>query len=191
VNDRDWDVLAQLLEAGWPAGNDPFDQRKADAYRAMLDGHDPAEVALALRRIMERGGTYRPSIAEIIAAINADPGLPTWAEAYQTIVAACWNPGRLDDAHEAVRLFVRAQGLGRLQTLPLNDPDWGHVERKRLRDEYDRFVERYQERRREGRALEALGRATRRELERLDPLAALRRPRLLELADGEPEEAAS
>jgi integrase len=154
VTDSEWAVIEQLLAEGW---NQAWDQRKADAYRLLLGGYEAGEVAMAVRRIIERGTAYRPSIAEVVAAINVDAGLPTWAETYQLIIAVCWDPGRLGEAHEVVRLFVQAQGLGRLQTLPLNDPDWGHVERKRLGDEYDRFVDRYQERRREGRALEARG----------------------------------
>jgi hypothetical protein len=121
-----------------------------------------------VQRLIQRGDHFRPSIAEVVAALDVDADLPTWSEAYTAIIGICWKPSRLDEAHEAVRLFVEAQGLGRLQTLPLNDPDWGHVEQRRLGDQYAEFVERYRERQREGRALEALGRSHRGELGKPD-----------------------
>jgi hypothetical protein len=166
-----WAPIEQLLANGW--GSPRWTQAAASTYRAVLAGRDPEQVTLAIFRLIERGGPYRPSIAEVVASINVDAGVPMWSEAYTAIIGICWDPRRLDGVHEVVRLFVQAKGLNRLQTLPLNDPNWGHVEQKRLGDEYAQFVERYQERQREGRALEALGRSTRGELAKPDYLAAL------------------
>jgi hypothetical protein len=183
--DRDWGVIDQLLGEGW---GQPWDQRKSDAYRLVLGDYEVADVAMAIRRIIERGGAYRPSIPEVVAAMNTDAGMPTAEEAVALLIRAQYRSGVLEGCHEVVRAFSATVNVG---MLPLNDPDWGHVERRRLGEQYEQFVERYKERQREGRALEALGRASRDELKRLDPLAALARPRLLELEGGDSEEAAS
>jgi len=166
-----WASIEQILANGW--GSPRWTQAAASTYRAVLAGRDPEQVTLAIFRLIERGGPYRPSIAEVVASINVDAGVPMWSEAYTAIIGICWDPRRLDGVHEVVRLFVQAKGVTRLQTLPLNDPDWGHVEQKRLGDEYAQFVEHYQERQLEGRALEALGRGSRGELRQPDYMVVL------------------
>jgi hypothetical protein len=175
MTDEQWSVLDQLFAEGWSAPRE-WTAATAGAYRLVLDGYDADQVLLAVQRLIQRGGAFRPSIAEVVAALNADPDLPSWAEANSTIMDIAYADGlraaglpapSREPAHEVIELFVAAQG-SRLQMLPLNDLDWGHVERKRLGDEYEAFVQRYQERKREGRALEALGRSRRGELGKPD-----------------------
>ena len=140
-------------------------------YRLVLDRHEGDRVLFAVQALIERGSHFRPSVAEVVAAINADSGLPTWAEACRVLFgpkSITWEPWRQRDTHEVIDLFVASQGLDRLQTLPLNDPDWGHVELRLLGEEYDQHVQRYLERKREHRAVEALGRPRSGELGRPD-----------------------
>lgn len=195
MNDREFDAVVQLVEECWP-GPDVFDQRKRDAWQLMLGHHEAADVAAAVHRLVQTGDHWRPSVAEVAAAINADPGFPSWDEVYEVI----YGRGRVTraptdeeaiaraaEAHEAIGLFVRAKGLRALQLLPINDPVYGQLRQRELRENWEQHVDRYQERRREGRVMAALGRPAHGELQRFDPLAALERPRL-ELAPGADEE---
>jgi hypothetical protein len=165
-----WAVIEQLLACGWSSPK--WDQWKADTYRLVLDGYDGDQVLLGVQRLIQQGREFRPNISQVVDALHADPDLPTRAEAvaaikgiqYVTNLAAAGLPApSREPAHEAIELFAAALG-SRLLTLPLADSDWGHVELRRLGDEWDQFVKRYLERKREGRALEALGRSRRGEL---------------------------
>lgn len=178
MTDQEWDAIASLLEHGWPGG---FSEEAGDAYRVFLATRDAGAVLAALQRLVQRGGTFRPSAAEIVAALDPDPGRPTFEEAY----AALFGPrgvvhARPDEAameraervHPYLAAFVRVQGLDRLRTIGVDDPDYGAIERHRLREAWDRNVEACDGRVREGRALSALGQGGG-DLRRLDPLAAL------------------
>jgi hypothetical protein len=166
VKREHWELIEQLLAYSWRSPR--WDSATATAYRFHLDRYEPEEVLLAIQRLAQRGGSFRPSAAEVVAAIGEqlDSELPSWTE----FEAALYGGGHCD--HEAFRLFVDAKG-DRLRLLPVNCPDYGHLYRREVRQDWERFAERYTARKREGRALAALGRRTQGELRRMDPLAAL------------------
>jgi hypothetical protein len=175
MTDEQWAVFEQLLAHGWSAPRQ-WDQPTGDAYRLVLDGYDPDQVLLALQRLIHRGGPFRPSIAEVVAAINADAALPTFDEAYNAIWEKggyVWT-GRLDGLHELVVLFIEARGgLEGCRRERVADPDYGGAVRQQLATAWAELVDRYEARKREGRALEALGRSKRGELAKPDYLATL------------------
>jgi hypothetical protein len=54
--------------------------------------------------------------------------------------------------------FFRTIGYDQLRVLPLDDPQWGGAEQRRLEQRYADFCESARERARDGRALAAAGR---------------------------------
>jgi hypothetical protein len=188
VTSHEFETIVQLLEEWWP-GQGAFDERRTVAWQAALGGYEASAVLAALHRLLQVGDHWRPSVAEVVAAITADPGRPTWDEAYRAIFAyggVCWTATedegheRARAVHELVATFVRARGWAALRREPVNDEEWGPVRRRELQWAWEQHVERYDERRRDGRALEALVRPARGELARLQPLTALEgsRPKL-------------
>lgn len=189
----EWQQLAGLIEEWWPG---EFDEPKANAWRIALDDFDAAEVLGALKMLLARGGTFRPSVAELIGEIRRDPTKPTFEEAYQLIygprgvMRATPRPGgrydneaamlkarndarleRAQQLHPLVAEFVYRYGVDRLSRLEVDDPDYGQLRLKDLRDAWDRHCEAM-----EGRDVAELvaGQAGRlRGLGRFDPLRAL------------------
>lgn len=193
MTNEEWNGLTVLLDEGWPG---PFRGDAERAYRTFLDGYDAVQVLEALHRLVHRGEKFRPSVAEVVAAITDDPGRPTWAEAYSAlfgprgaIAGARGKAGeavaRAEAVHPYVGAFLRAQGFERLRSVPVDDPDYGGLERKRLGDEWERFVVQCDERIATGRALDSLGRREQIGPRRLDPLG------LLGLSEPVPELAAA
>ena len=189
-DDETWTMFCALMRRGWPG---EFTGADATAYRVLLDGTDPPQVVEALRRLLLRGQRFRPSAAELLGELRADPSRPTFAEAYRLIfgkggvlrarpATTRWASererlARFDDAararaagmHPLVAAFVDRQGLDRLRSLPLEDPDWGEKHRRDLEQQWDTHVEAF-----DGREVAALATGRGRgELERFDPLAAL------------------
>lgn len=185
-----WDDFAGLLTSAWP-GEFTADQRAA--YRVLLDDVEPQAVVGALKRLLHAGQRFRPSVAEILAAVRDDPSRPSFEEAYAAIygsrgiLAARREPGayadlgamrraeseaakaRAADFHPLIAGFVLRYGIDRLRTLELHDPQWGDAKRKELHDAWDRHVEAF-----EGREVAALAAGTgARGLRQLDPLKAL------------------
>lgn len=157
-----WDAIGLLLENGWPG---EFDDAAQGAYRALLHGYDPEQVAVALRVLVRRGNRFRPSAAEIAAEIDADPGRPTWSEAYRLMFgqrglltirpgAACLR--RAEDKHPLLAAFVRQEGYERLRMLPVHDPDWGEKVRRDLEASWDALGARADHRRSRGLELDAV-----------------------------------
>lgn len=152
----EWTGICTLLEHGWPG---EFTDGQRAAYRVLLDGLNAEQVVTALRTLVRGGGTFRPPAAEIAAAVRADPSQPTWPEAYRDLKRALFvrqdyfaTPKVKEEvccewlaerSHELVAAFFRAQTYETLSTLPLEDPDEdGTFTRKRLREDWERFVER-------------------------------------------------
>lgn len=183
-----WDGFCALLEEAWPG---EFDAPARRSWRVLLDSTPPESGVTALRRLLLQGSTFRPSVSELLAAARHDPSKPTFAEAYQLIygrggVMRAQPPSkgitttaekrqaedaRLGEIHPLVRAFVERQGLARLATIPLSDPEWGEKHRRDLELAWTRHVEAF-----DGREVAALASGGRGELARLDPLASLTPP---------------
>jgi hypothetical protein len=184
--DETWLGFCALLDEAWPGSFDPDAER---AYRVLLDDLEPGAAIGALRRLLYGGQRFRPSVAELLAAIRKDPSRPTFEEAWTLIEESmgCCARGpfiseaamhRADDVeflrdlnhrNPLVRSFVERYGVRRIQELPINDPQWGEKTRRELREAWERHVEAS-----EGREVAALASGEGREgLRQLDPLSAL------------------
>lgn len=153
----EWAGICTLLEHGWPG---EFPDASRAAYAILLDGLNADQVVGALKAKVRQGGTFRPSAAEVAAAVAADPSKPTFDEALQAIRRIV--PVRPDEAaleraervHPYLRAFVESVGLDRLRTWPIDDPEFGQLETAKLRDAWDRFVERADHRQASGVAID-------------------------------------
>ena len=139
MNRAEWADLAELLEEGFrhPA-EDPWTDRKDRVYERMLGGYRAEVVAAALRKLLLGGKPFCPAIAEIVAVIEHDPGVPSWDEARELIFAPASRVRALGMLHPCLEAFIaRHGGLAALRRLPVDDDRNGHWERKRLREAYD------------------------------------------------------
>jgi hypothetical protein len=84
---------------------------------------------------------------------------------------------RAAEMHPLIGAFVQRQGLDRLRSLDLDDPEWGPARRKLLADEWEELVDVA-----ETRDVAALVAGRRGELGRFDPRNALSGPRQIERA---------
>ena len=165
--EKQWGATCSLLRSGWPG---PFSEGDAVAYRVFLDDYEPAQVRDALKVLVRKGGSFRPSVSELVGAITADPTKPAWPEAYRDLrralnvrqsyfakdsekeeVCVSWLA---EHSHELVAAFFRAQTHGRLVALELDDPDSGEWHVKRLREDWEAFVDSAGERQAHGVALD-------------------------------------
>jgi hypothetical protein len=203
--DQQWDTFAGLVTEGWPG---QFDDNAADSWRTLLDGTEPATAAEALRRLLLEGHRFRPSVSEVLEAARRDPSKPTFAEAYLLIYgrrgALRARPERRvyrdhkeqrkleDDAireragqlHPLVATFIDRQGIGRLQQLPVNDPEWGEKHRRDLEKAWDQHAEAMADR---DVAQLAAAPGRRHALGKFDPLAALGRGMTSQIEAGDPQ----
>jgi hypothetical protein len=187
----DWDAFCSLLEHGFPGD---FPPEASKAYRLLLDGTDPGEIVAALRRLLHRGHTFRPSAAELLGEVRADPSRPTFEEAFTLIygprgafrarVSGRWadegerramiaaaTRERLAGMHPLIGAFVDRLGMDYLRGLELEDPDYSQLRRKELRDAWERHVDAFGD-----REVAALAAGTPRGelgMHKFDPLAAL------------------
>jgi hypothetical protein len=135
----------------------------ASSYRILLDKYEPEQVVAAIQSMVDGGRQYRPMPGEVVAAIRHDPTMPTWPEAYRDVMRALrvHTPYQASDgekeaiavgwlrehSHELVAAFFRAQTYAVLSMLPLNDQDDdGKFAVKRLREDWEAFVERADDR---------------------------------------------
>lgn len=162
-----WDVCCGLLEHGFDGGRlGAFDKATADSYRILLDKYEPPAVIAAIQGMVDAGRQYRPLPGEVVGALRADPSAPTFAEALRDLrraLAVRQSYFAKDDekervcvewleqhSHELVARFFEAQSYGRLSRLPIDDPDYGQLEIKRLREDWEAFTERAEDRRAAG-----------------------------------------
>jgi hypothetical protein len=157
-NDQ-WIGVCSLLEHGFPG---EFSDAARVSYRLLLDDFEPGQVVDAVKLLVRKGGTFRPSASEIAGAITADPSTPTFTEALrdlrralsvrQDYFAKADEKERVcvewleQHSHDLVARFFEAQSYGRLSVLPIDDPDYGQLEIKRLREDWGQFVGRAEER---------------------------------------------
>ena len=205
MHDDEWDALALVLDQWWPGR---FDVAADRGYRMALDAYDPDQVAGALQALLRTGGDFRPKVREIVALIESDPDEPTFEEA----AAAIWGANGIlrarpdrrlftseadrfmaeDDAamaaaarcHPLIAGFVASQGVRRLRTTNIDDPDYGTLRRKELREAFDGFRENT-ERREALRLIAGGGRRRGGELRKLDVLGALGHAPAAELTTGD------
>ena len=179
MRDDAWQAICLLLENGWPG---EFDDAARGAYRVLLDGHEPEQILAALKVLVRRGARFRPSAGEIVAELVADPGRPTWGEAYQLLFgqrgllsvrpeAACLR--RADERHPLLAAFIRQEGYDRLRMLAVHDPDWGERTRRDLGAAWEAMGNRADHRLARGLELDAIGRPRQLGPRRPDYLRAL------------------
>lgn len=161
-DDDGWQVLALLLENGWPGD---FDDVAAAAYRTLLGDFDTEQLITALRTLVRKGGTFRPSASEIAAAVQADPGRPTWSEAYTLLfgqrgfLTVRPEPAaieRADARHPLLAAFIRCEGYHRLRMLQVHHPEWGEKVRRDLQRAWEQLERRGDDRRAAGLELDGI-----------------------------------
>ncbi|HEU4722007.1 MAG TPA: hypothetical protein VFS59_11645, partial [Gemmatimonadaceae bacterium] len=142
-----------------------FDDHRAASYFTMLQGYETVEVEQALRLVASNGNPFVPAVSELIAAIESrsKAAIPTWPEALHLIGRALRRHGlrgaaeglaMLAEQHPHVASFVAAYGWERLWHEPLDDPDRGGAVRRLMEQRYVEHVDRQEDRRRQGLALE-------------------------------------
>lgn len=159
-----WDAIGLLLENGWPG---EFTDEAQATYRTLLEDYDPSAILAALKLLVRKGGTFRPSVSEIAAALNADPGRPTWSEAYRLLFgqrgfltvrpekSALIQAG---DRHPLLAAFIVQEDYERLRMLPVHDPDRGEMVRRQLERSWERMEQRADDRQAAGLPLGEVGR---------------------------------
>lgn len=173
MTEREWTGISIVLEECFKHPADrPWNERRKAAYRSMLSDYDAEQVEAAIRKLAHGGTPFVPAVPEIIAAIEHDPGIPTWPEAQRWIwaTASAMRARGDQEPHPCLAAFIDQQGgLEALRLLPVLDEVDGKWERKRLREQYAEHLETWKDRR--GHAL-ALGRGDGGPRQ-LDPISAL------------------
>lgn len=192
--DGQWSMFTSIISRGF-AARDPFTEEDSSVYRLLLDPVAPEAAMLAVKTMVLEGQALRPRPGEIVRRCHQDPGKPTFEEAFLLIFgprgvlhaspdrrtfadegdrAGAYRQAALERAstmHPLIGAFVVRQGVDHLRGLPVNDPDYGELRRKELRDSWDRHVEAFA-----GRDIATLAAGTDRSAlgpRRFDPLAAL------------------
>lgn len=197
MEDREWTLIAGVLEECWPGEwterTGPAYRLLLDTYSP-----EAVVTALRKIALRPATFKRRPSAQDILSTLEEDPDRPTFemmleglgrvlrARPVKRVFYAEEEEDRLVSAEEMKRRAVReASGLAagkehplvasfiltrldRLALLQLEDPDYGELRRKELREEWDRFVGA-----REGRERHLLAGGRRGELGRLEPLKAI------------------
>lgn len=141
----EWGGFCVLLQEWW---KDELTDNARTAWKLAIGDVEPSIAVAALKQLLRRGGTWRPSVAEFVAALS--PPVPTWEEAWPGIRMAMssYNPYDAEDSTRRVLGLVRAwggdcmagwlasYGVARLAAEPVLDPDYGGAIVKRLRDNY-------------------------------------------------------
>lgn len=192
INPDEWETICLLVDEGWPG---EFTDTAATAWRVFLDDYEPEQVLAAIKALVARGGTFRPSVAQVVAQIRSDPSTPTFDEALVLIRSALRagrGPLRGDYSTEAQMIagreemvraaartlhplvaafVVRCGDLSRLgdEVAELAAGDYAGARRRDLQLRWEAHVEAL-----DGRDVAAIASGPRRDgLQRLDPLAAL------------------
>lgn len=189
---EDWTIISGLIDEWWPG---KFDASAGAAWYVALEGFDASDVIAALKGRLARGGTFRPSVAEVVGEIRRDPSEPTFDEAL-TLIRSAFKAGRRPlrgdfsgeaqmigareeavrasarELHPLVAAFVaRCSDLSRLEDEigEMAGGEYAGARRRELEQRWEAHVEAL-----EGRDIASIAAGRRRgSLGRLDPLAAL------------------
>ena len=158
MTDQEWADLDKLLRNWW---SQDWDADRSEAFRVALDRFPAPVVAAALGRLLESGGAFRPSAAEIVAAVlNSGKPRPQPDEAWGLIEQAVRRirysiyDERYHESFAEALAWLRTQdevvagwaarrglcGDGSLGHEPILDPEIGGAVRRRLYDEYTENV---------------------------------------------------
>lgn len=194
MDEIDWPDVAEALLGSWPTQVAGWGRKGLAAYGSELRARGVSpEMALVAIRACPSSQAFPPSAPELAALARCDPGQPTAEEIEQIIFgqggvtsarlaagAEFANEAAMlsatDDARQArawevspmVGAFVQTFGLGRLRRLQLEHPQFGHSQRKELREAWERFVISQA-----GRETHAIARGRRGELGRPDLLGSI------------------
>lgn len=186
----EWKHVLVLLRTWFVSRPEDWTSDMLTGYAVGFADFAPGQVGTALRRLRDAPGkTFLPRVSEIADAVHTDRDDPSFAEAYELLFgqggavrarptagqrfADSSDRDRATDVailqravaqHELLGAFVAAVTPRRLRLLPVDDPDYGELERRRLNEEWNDFVERADARRREGLPLLTASLAARREL---------------------------
>jgi hypothetical protein len=168
--DEQWAVFCACIAEWWPG---EFTDGARSAWRIALDAVDPATAMLTAKQLLHSGEKFRPSCSSFLFAVRRDPSRPTFDEALLLIrraLMATYTDGEAIERlspQPLVAAFASRQGVARLRTLPIDDPDWGEKTRRELREAWDRHVDAF-----DGREIAAIASGSS-DLRQLDPLASL------------------
>ena len=143
MTDREWTGISVVLEEAFrhPSGS-PWTTRRKAVYRSMLDRYEAAQVEAAIHKITGAGKPWLPAVAEIVAAIEHDPSIPTWPEVSAALFGSASERRRADGMHPALEAFVgHLGGPVEVSRIPVHCPDRGHWEVKRLESAWAAHVE--------------------------------------------------
>ena len=165
--DQEWEAVTLLFEEAF-AGE--WTDRKSAAYRMLLDDYTGQQVLVAVRKVVRSGKPWVPAVPEIVAAIDADPSLPTWLEVRSALFGSASERRRAAHSmHPALEAFVgHLGGPVEVSRIPVHCPDRGQWEVKRLEAAWKAHVEAWVDRSHHRAALQATG-APR----QLSPISAL------------------
>lgn len=169
MDQAQWDEIAETLEYGftWRTGEE-WTAAKERTYQRWLGGYDHPVLVAALGKLMLAREKWGPAIADIVGAVEHDPGLPSWDEVAQVLFAPPHRVRQLEKGHPAMVEWIRRHGgLNAIRQLPTQGED-GHWEVKRLRESWAEHAEQWTDRRHHSIAL---GRGDG-QLKQLQPLAA-------------------
>lgn len=187
--------LARAVLGAWPAAASTLGPRGIVAYLQRLEARrlTPGDVLRAIDT-WPAGSDFPPSAPNLAGAALHDPSAPTAEEAVRLIFGRGGvlraRPARgaefdneaqrlraLDRArterafelHPLLGAFVERFGADRLAALPVDDPEYGELRLRDVREAWARHCETFKDR----KVAERASPAGHRGLSRLDPLAAL------------------
>lgn len=196
MTDDEWNVIEGLLKNAWPG---QWTDGTGPSYRLLVGDYPAAAVLESLRVLTRRAARFRPSAGEIVSEMHVDAAQPTWDEVYDAIYGSgrlmkvrlpytgpveYANRGELEAVRDALILeharafhpmitaFVEVVTPARLRTLELEDPQYGELRRRELRERWQEFAVTASERMVRGLPLVTGGR-TAGELKRVDPKGLL------------------
>jgi hypothetical protein len=121
-DDEMWEGFCALLDEGWPG---EFDETARISWRVLLDTTPPDQAVAALRRLLLRGGRFRPSVSELLAETRSDPSMPTFDEAWLMIRRALRAPGFVTAARrrfsETGKAFMSPKDEAKLRAQAMED----------------------------------------------------------------------
>jgi hypothetical protein len=186
----DWKDVTRALLGTWPNQIAAWGREALAAYCAEVQARGiTPDAALAAIRSAGAQQKFPLSVPELAGLARRDPSLPTFDEAFQLIYGSggvlrarpVYNGPiydadtqrdeaarkRMAEIHPMAASFIERYGLDHLRTLEVDDPEYGELRRRDLRERWDAHCAAM-----EDRAVIAIGR--RDGLRGLDPLAVLR-----------------